>query len=102
LLDDLLDFARSESQQLRARIGAYRIEQLLTPIIQRFSTLAEQKELQLLVSPLPEIAVVVDESHFKRIISNLLSNGIKYTNSGSVSLEFATIGSRLNITVSDT
>lgn len=102
LIDDILDFARSESHQLRAYIAAEPLEPLITRVVENYAPLALRQGLELSISEIPQCAVMVDRQHFKRILSNLLSNAIKYTvYGGAIKIDVQWHQSRVQIAVYD-
>jgi signal transduction histidine kinase/CheY-like chemotaxis protein len=103
LVNDLLDVAKAESGRLyiepahvdlRALFG--RMRGLVRPI-------ADGRPVDVIVSDdgVPA-TVLTDETALTSILRNLLSNGIRYTDSGEVRLSARVAGSRLEISVADT
>lgn len=102
LIDDMLDFARSENHQLRAYIAAEPLAPMLTRVVENYAPLAQRQGLELSISAIPDCAVMVDRQHFKRILSNLLSNAIKYTvYGGEIKIDVQWHQSRAQIAVYD-
>ncbi len=80
LIADLLDFARIQSGTFAVMALADRLSQVLMPVIDRMRALAEAKRQTLAVdlpSSLPYAAV--DAHRVGQVISNLVSNAIKFT-----------------------
>jgi PAS domain S-box-containing protein len=80
LITDLLDFARIQSGTFAVVVLADSLSQVVMPVIDRMRALAEVKRQTLevdLPSSLPYAAV--DAHRLRQVISNLVSNAIKFT-----------------------
>lgn len=88
LIGDILDISRIESGKLTLSPEPTRIRDLLETTTNVFSGLARQKGLQLHldIAPLATELVWVDALKVKQIISNLMSNAIKFTEQGGVNI----------------
>ncbi|KJV44916.1 histidine kinase [Pantoea sp. BL1] len=89
LIGDILDMARIESGRLELAPEWVRTTDLLPPILRVFEGLARQKSLQL-KSSLPAVLpyeVFVDPLRFRQVLSNLVSNAIKFTEKGHVDVD---------------
>jgi signal transduction histidine kinase len=103
LVNDLLDVAKAESGRLRIDPATVALPALLSRIRGLVRPMAEGRPVEVIVSDegAPD-SVFTDELALTAILRNLLSNGIKYTNSGEVRLTVRTAGPRLEIVVADT
>ena len=103
LVSDLLDVAKAESGRLRIDPATVALPALLSRLRGLVRPMAEGRPVEVIVSDegAPD-AVLTDELALTAILRNLLSNGIKYTNSGEVRLSVRTAGPRLEIVVADT
>jgi signal transduction histidine kinase len=103
LVNELLDVAKAESGRLHVDPALVDLPALLTRLRSLVRPLADSGNVTLIVSSegAPE-TVLTDELALTGILRNLLSNGIKYTNSGEVRLTVRTLDSRLEISVADT
>ncbi len=89
LIDDILDLSRVEAGKLELEYTSVDIRRILREVAGIFKQKASEKNLALLVdiSPdLPEYAML-DEIRFRQIVLNLVSNAIKFTEQGSISLQ---------------
>lgn len=86
LIGDILDIARIESGRLTLSPERANLRQLVESVIRVFDGLARQKSLSLLLDLDPGINtdVLIDPLRFKQILSNLISNAIKFTEQGDV------------------
>ncbi len=87
LIGDILDIARIESGRLSLCPERVNLVDTVASVTRIFDGLARQKNLvlQTLLNP-PELAVDVylDPLRFKQVLSNLVSNAIKFTEQGHV------------------
>jgi signal transduction histidine kinase len=103
LVNDLLDVAKAESGRLRIDPTTIALPALLGRLRGLVRPMAEGRPIEVIVSDdgAPD-SVLTDELALTAILRNLLSNGVKYTNSGEVRLSVRTEGPRLEIIVADT
>jgi anti-sigma regulatory factor (Ser/Thr protein kinase) len=103
LVNDLLDVAKAESGRLRIDPMTVALPVLLARLRGLVRPMAEGRPIEVIVSDegAPD-SVLTDELALTAILRNLVSNGIKYTNSGEVRLSVRTAGPRLEIVVADT
>ena len=109
LIGDILDIARIESGRLTLSPERANVRQLAESVVRMFDGLARQKRLNLLLDLDSRVNtdVLVDPLRFKQILSNLVSNAIKFTSHGEVRIGLqADEGSnaqhlRLKVTVED-
>lgn len=104
LINDILDLSKVEAGQLeieRIPTSAY---QLAQEVIQVLQVKAEEKNLQLRFEPMTPApsAVLIDPSRVRQILTNLIGNAIKFTETGSVSVELQHDEQRLRLAVRDT
>lgn len=86
LIGDILDVVRIESGQLTLNPHRAAFKELILSVIRVFEGLAQQKQLPLVIEFDEEAnrEVLIDSLRFKQILSNLLSNSIKFTAAGEV------------------
>lgn len=89
LLGDILDIARIEAGKLTLQPERCNVQALCQSVVRVFSGMAAQKNLDLHLSVDPQTgpALWLDPLRFKQILSNLIGNAIKFTASGSVSVD---------------
>ncbi len=87
LIGDILDIARIESGRLSLSPERVNPSEIVGSVVRIFEGLARQKNLELLLelNPAnPAIDVLLDPMRFKQVLSNLVSNAIKFTEQGQV------------------
>ncbi|KRW58475.1 transporter substrate-binding domain-containing protein [Pseudomonas sp. TTU2014-080ASC] len=91
LIGDILDIARIESGRLSLSLKRANLRELVESVARIFEGLARQKHLTLNVDIDTSVNcdVLIDAMRFKQILSNLTSNAIKFTESGSVCIRIS-------------
>ncbi|WP_428562009.1 MAG: ATP-binding protein [Solidesulfovibrio sp. DCME] len=93
ILNDILDFSRIEVGRLEIRPEAVDIDRLLEEARRVMAPLAEERGLLLGLSRDPSLprVLVCDPVRLKQILLNLLSNALKFTERGRVTLSASLI-----------
>lgn len=88
IVNDILDFSKIESGKMKIVEGEYELNRLLNDVYNMTSVKAQEKQLALTFDIAPELPSVLwgDDIRIRQILLNLLSNGVKYTREGNVSL----------------
>lgn len=104
LVTSLLDYHRLEAGKMDLHPVAFSPHELLTDIYHSFLPLAEKKQLQLTFDDkLPEsLTLEGDPFRIRQIVENLLSNALKFTVTGEITLEAEYHGNQFVFRVSDT
>lgn len=106
LIGDILDIARIESGRMTLHPQRTHLGELVGSVGRVFEGLARQKELNLslAIDASAHRDVLLDPQRFKQVVSNLVSNAIKFTEHGQVRVELALhaagTGDALNMTLS--
>ncbi|KAF1008114.1 MAG: Virulence sensor protein BvgS [Pseudomonas fluorescens] len=90
LIGDILDIARIESGRLSLVPERVNLRETIESVVRVFDGLARQKSLSLLLEFNPDtndIDVQIDPLRFKQVLSNLVSNAIKFTERGQVKIK---------------
>lgn len=92
LIGDILDIARIESGRLTLSPERANLRQLVESVVRVFDGLARQKSLSLLLDLDNGLNtdVLIDPLRFKQILSNLISNAIKFTEKGQIKISLQT------------
>ncbi|OWP51984.1 ATP-binding protein [Pseudomonas nitroreducens] len=105
LIGDILDVAKIESGRLTLMPERAHLRELVESVARVFDGLARQKALELRLEIEADAAcdVLIDPLRFKQILSNLVSNAIKFTDFGHVKIRVhgkRVAGERLALEVS--
>ncbi len=103
LISDLLDIPRIETGQLIQEMKETSLQQVIRESLPEQIRLAEEKGLKLKVE-LPEapLLVYVAAPRLQQVITNLLSNAVAYTPSGSITVRARDCGDEVEVQVADT
>ena len=86
-VDMVLQYVRISSGSNDLVIREYALDELIREAIRKQATQFVQKRLRLCYTPM-EAVIVTDQKWFVCILDQLLSNAVKYTNEGTVTVEF--------------
>lgn len=80
LVNQLLQFEKASSRQVKLQVGKYRAEATIESIAKTFAPIVQKKNINFLVT-LPEVTTWLwfDMDKFEKILYNLLDNAFKYT-----------------------
>ncbi len=90
LINDILDMSRIEAGKVELENKAFSIKELGTKLYDMFAKNLESREIRYSVNyeNMTVDEVVGDELRISQVIINFLSNAVKFTNSGEVSVTF--------------
>ncbi|WPL16439.1 Aerobic respiration control sensor protein ArcB [Thiorhodovibrio winogradskyi] len=88
LIEDLLDFSRIETGQVKLERQAFDLGQLLDQFSDAQGFRAQQKGLKLICAMAPELPTQLwgDPGRLRQVLTNLVDNAIKFTSQGEVRL----------------
>lgn len=87
-INDILDLSKLESGKMDIVPTQYEISSMFSDLVNLVWIRAHQKDLEFKVDIDPEIPSMLygDEVRIKQVVTNLLTNAVKYTETGSVTL----------------
>jgi len=109
LINDILDFNKIESGEIFFEEADFNLKDMIHGIRQSFHFRAEEKGIKLKVlidSELPEV-IVGDSARLNQVLTNLIGNAIKFTDTGSITVDVIVINTgkkkiELEFAVTDT
>ncbi|MEP0902535.1 ATP-binding protein [Nodosilinea sp. FACHB-13] len=104
MIEDMLNFLRLRADQVELKLERFDLTDLIVTTIDELGTLADQKALTLEAN-LPDRPVVVvnDRNRLRQILTNLISNAIKFTDAGRIVVSLDALpADRLLLQVKDT
>jgi signal transduction histidine kinase len=105
ILNDVLDVSKIEAGKLELEILVFDIRDLVDEVVGLWTQAAEAKDVRLIctVDPLAPSWVSGDPTRLRQILTNLISNALKFTASGEVAVRVGPAGAAfLEIQVVDT
>lgn len=104
LIDDILDLSKIEMNQVNYEFTPVNLESFMKEIITLFDFKTKQKGLKFIYIPAPEqnINIKTDGYRLRQILINLISNSIKFTQHGSITLKQKISSDWLEFEITDT
>jgi signal transduction histidine kinase/ActR/RegA family two-component response regulator len=109
LINDILDFSKLEAGRVDLEETLFDLHVILSGTIELMNQQASAKGLRLTLTVADNVprAVIGDPGRLRQILLNLLGNGLKFTERGSIAVQIGTLPAplgetRLTCTISDT
>lgn len=103
LISDFLEVARIQSGNLTLQFQEVEIQKVIKAVHTEFQQLAAQKKLDLNIElPSKPVIAETDPARLQQVLTNLVSNAIKYTDQGQVCITLKQTKLRTLITIKDT
>lgn len=89
IVNDILDFSKIEAGKMEIIPVDYDLSSIINDLVNMIQTKADDKGLKLILEINSEIPRLLngDEIRIKQVITNILTNAVKYTEKGSVTLK---------------
>jgi len=103
LLNDLIDISMIESGEMRMSFRFFDAKEYFEAIINEMKNLSEAKGIPLILGEIrPNLQLFGDKIRLKQVMTNLVSNAIKYTDKGKVEILIVESEKEGRIIVKDT
>eukprot|EP00913_Durusdinium_trenchii_P004205 g3897.t1 len=105
IINDILDFAKIESGKIELEEIEFSLDAVIEDVACLFAERAWEKQLSLAIYVAPELParLVGDPVRLTQVLSNLVNNGLKFTDRGGVAISAEkAMDGRFTITVEDT
>lgn len=103
LLNDLIDISMIESGEMRMSFRYFKINDLISQVVQENKQAAESKSLSLIFYPAKDdLEVFGDKEKLKQVLVNLILNAVKYTEKGKVEVLVEEDAKHVKVVVRDT
>lgn len=103
MINDLATLSRAERGKLVAEVEPINVHELLLELKKDYSQSAEDKGLKLKVKPDPNLEILKSSKLYVReVLQNFITNAIKYTETGNVTVEAHKAKNGVMFEVSDT
>ena len=87
MINNILDISKLESNSLIVHKQKVNLREILEEILEMIEPLVNEKKLELIQDiQITDEVIKTDPQLFKQVVINILSNSIKYTNEGSISI----------------
>lgn len=103
LINDVLDIAKMEAGKIEWKMAPLQISEVVERAIAATSALFQQKDLELLREIQPDLPEIMgDRDRLIQVIINLISNSVKFTDSGSITCRVTTDENQIVVGIIDT
>ncbi|MBD2364427.1 sensor histidine kinase [Anabaena minutissima FACHB-250] len=87
LINNVLELSRYEAGQLQLQLVSINVTELINNVCEMLEPLAAEKNLRILVDCNSiSSEIITDGFQLQQVVTNLVSNGIRYTDSGTISI----------------
>ncbi len=87
LINDIIDISKIETGKIAIKIEEFDYKDLIESLITTFELKAQKKGLKLSLELPDELKIKTDKKRITQILNNLISNAIKFTDKGVVSIK---------------
>lgn len=101
IIDDILVYVRSDTSPTALSTDPVQLTSFVAEVVAMLRPEADGKGVAL-EEDVQDVVVTSDRERLLRIVTNLVSNAVKFTEDGTVRLEAGLTGGRLRVAVSDT
>lgn len=102
LLNDLIDISMIESGQMRMQPSYFDINKLIESIKEELESLTDEKGIKIKTKFTNEnVEVFGDKDKLKQVFVNLISNAIKYSETGNIKIVTEIINEKVKISIQD-
>jgi signal transduction histidine kinase len=99
----MLDVSRLEAGKVRLSVDHFSLLQLTESVVEKFAPLLEEKELSFRYGLAEEFELTADEGRMRQVITNLISNALKYTSrSGRITVNISVENHSARFTIANT
>ena len=102
MVSDVLDFSRVTSGTLPLEIETVAVDEVIAECVAQVQSAADERNIKLFTSTEPLVIVRADRARLHQSLLNLISNALKFTEQGSVTMRTARDGVWVTIEVLDT
>lgn len=104
IINDILDFSKIEESKLEIEKRSFNLRSSLKTVMSVFEHSASAKGVKLSLEIAPDVpdSINTDEYRLRQVITNLLSNALKFTHEGSIKVVVGLDGNLTRLSVIDT
>jgi len=86
LINDIIDFSKIEVGELKLEKNEFHMDELMDEVYKSFSVNKQliDKNINFKIDSKPNCCITSDKNRIKQILNNLISNSIKFTDSGEI------------------
>ncbi|WP_395752562.1 PAS domain S-box protein [Prosthecobacter sp.] len=94
IIEDILDFSKIEARKLELVEEAFRLDSVISGVVDLLQHKAASRAIELIVRIAPDVpdSFLGDPGRMRQILMNLVGNGIKFTDEGSIRVQVKRVG----------
>jgi len=98
LINDILDFSKIEANELTFEMLDFNFRDTIEDIADMFSAIANNKGIELTCFIAPDIPEILngDQGRIRQVLTNLLSNSVKFTQKGNIDIKVNLINENID------
>ena len=91
LINDILDLSKIEARELKLNHQEFSLESIAHNLLDSFTPQAREKGLELTIDVAPDLPLwfIGDDFRLQQVLSNLISNALKFTRQGKVDVDIS-------------
>ena len=99
LINEILDLSKIEAGKMTIDIRTVPLAEITNILKTNFKAIADKKDLALHINITPDLPACIetDEQRLAQILKNLLSNALKFTKKGSITLDFQPVDAKADL-----
>ncbi len=103
-INQMLDFSKLEAGKVHLRLASVNLADYTDDIVSMFQEVTVRKGLSLIFEPAEgtEEAIFIDRDRYERIITNLIRNAVKFTETGGLTVALNRVKDHMVLTITDT
>ncbi len=89
IIENILDLSKIEAGQVESNIESFSVHELIVELVDYFNTGIDRNQVSITIPSIEansELVLHTDRGRFKQILSNLLSNSVKFTQKGTIEI----------------
>lgn len=86
-LDSLLDISKLDAGVIQANPATFRLNEVFQSLQRIYEPIASERGLSLLITTDDSISVKTDRALFERVLRNIVDNAIKYSETGTITID---------------
>ncbi len=103
LINDILDMGKIDARQMSLYREKAQLDQIVADVRDMLAGAFTQKGIELVIQIQPDLpAVFVDTTRIRQVLINLLNNGLRFTDQGSVTIKIEKQDGHILVNVTDT
>ncbi|TNE73490.1 PAS domain S-box protein [bacterium] len=91
LINDVLDISKVEAGKISYNMKQLNLNEQISSVVEELEPLSSQKHIDLVFEPSEATFVKSDPMRLRQVLINIIGNGIKFTDEGSVSIRLSEV-----------